>query len=89
MDHQMDEGFPNRLRKSADDMRRGLPADGVPMALDVAADEIDALREMIGALIAEPRRSVKLISKKMDQFEPLRMTVTKGQVLEALKLIRP
>ena len=85
----MDADFSERLRKSADAMRRGDPSPGVPLALEVAADEIDALREMIRALITEPSRSVKLISKKMDQFEPMRMTVTKGQVLEALKMIRP
>ena len=61
----------------------------LPVLLHEAADEIDALRSMIGTLLTEPSRSVKLISKKIDQFEPMTMTVTKGQVLEALRLIRP
>ena len=64
-----------------DDVRYGTAAEMIA--------EIDSLREMIGSLITEPRRSVKLISKKMDQFEPMTMTVTKGQVLAAIKMIKP
>lgn len=84
----MDGEFTNRLRKAADDMRRGLPGEGVPIALEVAADEIEELRETVLSLLTEPRRNPKLILKKCDQFEPMTMTVTKGQVMEALKLAR-
>ena len=85
----MDAGFTERLRKAADDMRRGKSAESVPMALDVAADEIDDLRETVLTLLAEPRRSPKLILQRCDQFEPMSMTVTKGQVVDALKKVRP
>jgi hypothetical protein len=61
---------------------------GSAHVLDMAANEMDALRQTIRDLLSEPRRSVKLISKKCDQFEPMTMTVTKGQVLEALKMIK-
>lgn len=84
----MDAGFPNRLRKAANEMRNGDPGDGVPMALDGAADEIEGLKKIISGLITGPSRSVALISPKLDQFHPMEMTVTKGQILEALKAIK-
>jgi hypothetical protein len=43
----MDAAFANRLRKCANDMLSGAGVESVPLALDLAADEIDALRELI------------------------------------------
>lgn len=48
----MDAGFPDRLRKCADEMRRDGSGDsgagrGAPMALEMAADELADLRELV------------------------------------------
>lgn len=51
-------------------------------------DPVQELRQHIEVLIAGARRSPKIISPKYGQFEPISSTVTKGQVLDALKALR-
>ena len=47
-----------------------------------------AIREALEAFLIEPRRSPVLINKKSNQFTPMTITVTRGQVLAAIAALQ-